>query len=259
MVFLIELLPNINSCVVTTESASRLHPHVRDNQITLLGAGNEVSVTLPQEFALRPETLVSRISGNLITSRVACDFKEKPVIFSPSEDEAAAEILRLEACRPFGLSCKFCLRTLRPIDTPTRRILELPTENWQEMAASLCCHNELNELANQEIRPLDGDLLVSRSTIMTNPIGMITEAVLFVQPANSVCRWSDFHFNSQEYSAVTEVCCARCRSSLGHVHVKRLFSHLDSLNTLQKLRSPRINSSSIQSMCSRRRVRVCSR
>jgi hypothetical protein len=71
-----------------------------------------------------------------------------------------------EASRPLSITCKFCSSLLLASSTEIKRVLEMPVENWQELAASLCCHDELNELANRELGPRFGDLLVSRAAVM---------------------------------------------------------------------------------------------
>lgn len=59
-----------------------------------------------------------------------------------------------------------------------KRVLELPTENWQELAKDWCCHaNSLPNMAMGPLKPIPGDCLVGDHYVSLHPSSMEPNSV----------------------------------------------------------------------------------
>ena len=124
----------------------------------------------------------------------------------PRHDRIEQEIARIKSAASPNLDCHFCRTPLLVSATAFARVLELPAENWQELAATLSCHDEFKDLAAHVVGPRQADLLVGDAHYLVHPESLQPESIKHGPP------------HSSNYRSSTQAICNRCRSPLGFVN-----------------------------------------
>ena len=168
----VELQPNLGVCHVSCATADPAQLKITANsiQITSRSKMGSVDINMPPNVVLHSGDVSLRQQAD------ASGERQQPALRIPMNvselaqshcQDLSAEIQTLKSSMPLMISCKFCHQPLtRGGHVAFRRVLEMPSENWQEMASALCCHDELSDLSQIEVGPRVGDLLLGPSTLM---------------------------------------------------------------------------------------------
>ena len=221
--YFVELLPNIGACQLALSGDDALRATIRPQSIELQSgsASKPVTVALPRHLQLDPASCI--VSGASVRIAMATTH-DSPV--SKESNNIYDQLGAIRTSQPLSINCKRCSHALIEDGLTFKRVLELPSENWQELASSLCCHNELESIANADIGPRIADLLLSESAIVLHFLDIPAAALRF--PPHSAVRPHDgvisHHSHPvQFHTTATEAQCARCRFTVGRVHFQGLF------------------------------------
>ena len=130
----------------------------------------------------------------------------RDVSLDPRHDRIELEIARIKTAVSPNLDCNFCRASLLLSGTAFARVLELPAENWQELAATLSCHDEFKDLAAHVVGPRKADLLVGDAHFLVHPDSLQPGSIKHGPP------------HSSNYRSSTQAICSRCRAPLGFVN-----------------------------------------
>eukprot|EP00042_Codosiga_hollandica_P027396 m.136250 g.136250 ORF g.136250 m.136250 type:complete len:216 (-) comp52470_c0_seq7:637-1284(-) len=105
--------------------------------------------------------------------------------------------------------CRMCAVPFSAGPFKYQRVLELPEENWQELASSMACHGEFSHLVEADLTPRATDLLVGEATCHIN-VSTLSDTALFNKPP-TVTKFAYL---------TTEAFCRRCRTPVGLLQFK---------------------------------------